>query len=255
MATPNETFKQYGQLPFYYFNGLLISNDATTPNTLIDVAAGSCLDSTATFQINLTAPITISNAFVGAGGLDTGTVAASTVYSVYLLGDPVNQTQPKGVISTSATPLMPAGYEVYSLIGYVVTDSSKNFLKGYWSDNDTATRTFTYDAPQATGVTAGHATSYTAVDLSALVPNVNNTPVVIAYSFNPNAATTSFLLLQGVNSTGAAVKITGQVASAPITGNATVLAQISSSKPEINYTGVSSSDTTVLNVAGYSYYL
>jgi len=247
---------QYGQELPYYINGFGISNNATTPNTKLDIAAGSCLDSTGTFQLNSNAVITINAAVNGLNGLDAGTFAASTVYAVYLVWDPVTFNATGAVISTSLTaPLMPFGYSAYLLIGFAVSDSSVHFLKGYWSAGNSSTRVFTYDAPQATAVTAGHATTYTAVDLSALVPNINNTPVSIAYSFTPNAATTSILKMQGAQSTGDAVAITGQVATVPITGNATVLAQIASSKPEINYKGVSGSDATALNVAGYTWYV
>ena len=255
MPTPNETAKQYGQQPFYYVNGLGISNNATTPNTQLDIAAGTILDSTATYQIGTTATITINGAVNGLNGLDTGALAASKVYSVYLVADPVNQQITGAMISLSATPLLPFGYSAFALIGYIVTDASVHFLKGYWTAGDSAYRKFIYDAPQATAVTAGHAVAYTAVDLSALVPAVNNLPVSIAYSFTPNAATTSFLKLQGVNETGDAVKITGQVAAVPITGNASVFAQLTSSLPKINYTGVSASDATALNVAGYDFIL
>lgn len=251
---------QYGQYLPYYINGLGISNDATTPNTLLDIAAGSCLDVTGTFQFTSNTSIQINSAINGLNGLDTGAIAASTVYAVYVVWDPVTLQPNAAMISLSLTqPLMPFGYSAFLLIGYVTTDSSKNFLKGYWSAGNSTTRTFTYDALQATSVTAGHATSYANVNLITLVPNVPNTPVQIYSSFTPNAATTSILSLQAGNATGAQAMITGQVASVPITTINTILAQpvsiTSVISPVINYKGVSGSDTTAISVAGYQWFV
>lgn len=255
-----QTSVQYGQYLDYYINGLGISNDVTTPNTLLDIAPGSCLDSTGTFQLTSNATIVINGAVNGLNGLDTGTLAASKVYAVYMIWDPVT-LQPNGaMISLSLTqPLMPFGYSAFLLIGYVVTDASVHFLKGYWSAGNTSSRTFTYDAVQATAVTAGHATTYTNVNLITLVPNVPNTPVQIFSSFTPNAATTSILSLQAGNATGAQATITGQVATVPITTINTILAQpvsiTSVISPVINYKGVSGSDTTAISVAGYQWFV
>lgn len=254
MSTPNEQSKQYGQQPFYYFNGLGISNNASTPNTKLDIAAGTCLDSTATYQLSSTATITINAATNGLNGLDTGSLAASTVYSVYLVADPVTQQATGAMISTSSTPLLPFGYSAYALIGYITTDASVHFLKGYWTGSDGANRKFIYDAPQATAVTAGNATSYTAIDLSALVPNLNNFPVAINFAFTPGAASRQ-LKLQGAASTGDQIVITGQVTSVVVSDQVTVWAQTASSKPEIKYLVSNSGDAVAINVAGYDFSL
>ena len=57
----NQTSKAFPYSSFipFYVNGLGISNNATTPNTKLDVAAGTCLDSTGTFQMSLNASVTI----------------------------------------------------------------------------------------------------------------------------------------------------------------------------------------------------
>src|SRR5580658_10166225 len=94
---------QYGQDLDYYINGLQISNDATTPNTLLDIGPGSCLDSTGTFQLNSNSTIVINAAVNGLNGLDTGTFAASTVYAVYVVWDPVTNLPTGAMISKSLT--------------------------------------------------------------------------------------------------------------------------------------------------------
>lgn len=254
MPVPNEQSKQYGQQPFYYVNGLGLSNDATTPNTKLDVAVGTIIDSTATYQMALTTAVVINAAANGFNGLDTGSLAASKVYYVYLIADVVSGQATGAMISLSATPLMPFGYQAFALIGYVATDASSHFLLGYWTAGDSPFRKFIFDAPQATAVTAGAATSYTAVDLTKWVPLVANTPVMMAYAFTPGAASRQ-LKLQGVLSTGDAAIITGQVTSVVVSGNVEVWAQISAAKPEINYLVSNAGDAVALNVAGYAFAL
>lgn len=253
MPTPNEAYKQYGQQPFYYVNGLKLTNDATTPNSIIDVSLGTTLDSTATYQIGSTVAMTASLLVAGLGGLDTGTVAASTVYAVYLIADPVS-AQPSGIMfSLSLTqPLMPFGYSAFALLGYVATDASSHILKGYWSNGDSARRVFLFDAPQATAVTAGAATSYTGVALTKWLPAQANTLATLNVSFLP-AAASRVLDLQAGLAAGDQIVITGQVAAVAVTQQVNVVAQLVSSVPTVNYK-VSNADSNVaVNVAGYTY--
>lgn len=248
-----QTYVQYGQYQPYYINGFGISNDATTPNTLLDIAPGSCLDSTGTYQLSTSSTITINAALNGLNGLDTGTFAASTVYSVFLVWDPVTFNPTGAVISTSLTaPLMPFGYSAFLLIGFATTDASVHFLKGYWSAGNSSTRTFTYDAPIQ--CLSGNQTSYTGVALTAFVPAVNNTPVVIFSNFTANAAA-DVENLQGYNSTGDAVTIIAPVAGATAhtTSQNVVLAQLNSSAPSIKYKV--SAGSLVLDVCGYTWYV
>ena len=256
-----QTYVQYGQYQPYYINGFGISNDATTPNTLLDIAPGSCLDSTGTYQLSTNTSIVINAAVNGLNGLDQGTFAASTVYAVYLVWDPVTFQSTGAMISTSLTaPLMPFGYSAFLLIGYAVTDGSTHFLKGYWTAGNSSLRFFYYDAFQATAVTAGASTSYANVNLIHLVPNVPNTPVLVYTDFSGNAAGDT-LKLQAGNATGDQVIITAAVVTgtAHTTGLNTVLAQpvsiTSVISPVINYKVSSGSDAVAIDVAGYTWFV
>jgi|GEM_PF-1318997 len=267
MTTPvgQEGSISYGAYPFSYMNGLQISNDATTPNTLLDIGSGVCIDSTDTFQMINNGSIVINAATNGLNGLDTGSLAASKVYAVYLVSDPVSLQPIGAMISLNATtPLMPFSYSAFKLIGYVATDSSFHFLLGYWTAGEgNSRRIFMYDAPQATAVTAGAQTSYTNVDLTKWVPlppTGGNRPVWIATNFAPNAAADT-LKLQPGNATGDAVTITAAVAAgtAHVTRNDFLLAQtvaISTvPSPTINYKVSSGSDAVAINVAGYEWFV
>jgi len=253
MATIPQTYKQYGQIPFFYMNGLGISNDATTPNTKLDIAAGTCIDNSETYQMELLAPVVINAANNGLNGLDTGSLAASLVYAVFLISDPVSANPTGAMLSLSYTaPLMPFGYSAFKLIGFVTTDASSHFLLGYWTAGNAGSRLFFYDAPQATAVTAGAATTYTAVDLTTLVPLVDNTPVWIDTAFTPGAASRT-LKMQPITGTGDAVTITGQVTSVVVTTNSLLMAKIASAKPEIAYKVSNAGDAVAINVGGYQF--
>lgn len=247
---------QFAQTPWKYVNGLTISNNATTPNTKLDVASGSILDSTGVYQLSLPAAVTLNAASTGLNGIDTGTFAASKVYAVYLVADPVTQQTSGIMISLSLTgPLMPYGYSAYALIGYAVTDASVHFLPGYWKGVNSDRRLFMFDAPQATAVTAGAATTATGVSLAALVPAQPNVPTWLAIDATPSAAS-RVLSLTGGNQTGITAKITSQVTSVHVTANVYVMSQLVAGVPTVNYLwSAGGGDAVAINVAGFEYFL
>lgn len=248
---PYENFTDW----FLYINGLEVTNDSTTPNNIINVASGQCRDSTDTYVITNTASVNVTKTTSGLAGLDTGTIAASTLYAVYIVGDAVTGLTTGAMISTNmTTPLLPYGYNVFRKIGYVRTDGSSNFLKGYWSGNNNS-RLFMYDAPIATSITAGAATSYTALTLATFVPAIQNTPVWIAFDMTP-AAASRIMSLHPFGATGDAVSITSQVTGVHVTGNVLVQARLDSGAPKIEYKwSAGGGDAVALNVAGYQFYI
>jgi len=255
-----------------YIRDAVISNDATTPNTVLNVSAGIMRDSSNTYdlilgnyngQVNAKSTanvVTVVNAAVkGLNGLDTGSLLASKVYYVYMIADPVSGLTSGVVLSLavpSVGPLLPFGYSAYRLIGYAVTDASSHFLKMYNAGNSNARR-LTYDTPQSTSISAGAATAYFGIDLSSFIPTLPiNQIVQINYSYIPATAGNK-LSLQPANATGAAQVITGQVATVSVSGTVDVNAQIVSAgtTPEINYKVGNSSDFADINVAGFNFYL
>ena len=247
---------QFGQEPWAYANGLAISNNVATPDTKLDIAIGSILDSTGVYQISLDAAVTINAANTGLNGIDTGAFAASKVYAVFLIADPVSLQTSGCMLSLSYTaPTMPTGYSVFKLIGYATTDSSVHFLKGYWTAGNSTSRLFMYDAPLATPITAGAATTATAVVLTNLVPVVNNLPVWLYTAATPSAASRILSLTPG-NATGIAVKITSQVTSVVVTSNSLVLSQLVAGVATINYLwSAGGGDAVAIDVAGYEFFI
>jgi hypothetical protein len=258
MTTPvgQESSISYGAYPFSYANGLQIANDATTPNTVLTVGSGVTIDSTDTFQMINNGVISINAATNGLNGLDTGTFAAAKVYAVYLVSDPVTLQPIGAMISLSLTaPLMPFSYSAFRLIGFATTAAGgATFLPGYWTTGNSGFRLFMYDAPLATAVTAGHATTFTNVNLIAAVPNLNDVPVLVYTSYVP-ATAGNVLELQAGNATSYQAKVTGQVATVAVTTTSLVLAQTVSLtsvlSPVINYLESNVSDAVAIDVAGY----
>ena len=115
-----------------YLGGLTLSNDGPSPNSVIDVAAGSAASDDATTLMNLTSGYTksLSSWIVGSGngGLDTGSAAANTWYHLFVIERP-DTAVVDILISTSATsPTLPANYTKKRRIGSIKTDASSHIL-------------------------------------------------------------------------------------------------------------------------------
>ncbi len=67
-----------GQSPNLYINGMVITNDSVTPNSLLNIALGAARDSTNQTDIIVASAAVINTAVNGLNGLDTGTIAALT---------------------------------------------------------------------------------------------------------------------------------------------------------------------------------
>ena len=230
--------------------GLQVSWLSTTTLT---VGLGQARDSSNVNDIILSAGVTINAASNLINGLDTGSLGVSKVYAVYAVGDS-QQNNPSGaMLSLNQTaPLLPVGYDMYRLIGFMATDSSSHLLLGYWYGSANQ-RTFMYDAPISVGTTSTTAT-YVGIDLTKFVPLVNNLPVYLSASISGTAGDT--LSLQPGNATGAAVVITAPVSSQATAHQVLVLAQNTTIStvlsPTINYKD-SGTDTIVILVDGYQY--
>ena len=244
-------------LPFLYINGLIPSNNATTPNTKVNLSTGQCRDSNDVMDITISTALVIDTAVIGdVNGLDQSVLEASKVYAVYVIGDSSNKKASGGLISlaSNSTPLMPFGYDSYRLVGYMVTDSSVHFLKAYVAGNNNYRR-FVYDAPQATSVTAGTSATYAAIDLTTLVAPVDNLPVTFRANWTANAAADTFNM-QGGNGTGDQWGLIALVAGATAhtLGFGSVLSQLVSGVPKSNYK-VSAVGGVAINVAAFDFYI
>lgn len=241
--------------PWLYVNGLELANDATTPDEIVTIATGQCRDSTDVYQMTVTSAISVNNTVSGLNGLDTGTVAANTLYAVYVVSDPVTLQATGGLLSTSLTaPLLPFGYSAFRRIGFIRTDATSDFLLGFWSGNNNS-RLFMYDAPIATAVTAGAATTDTAVTLATFVPAIDKTPVWIKFAMTPAAASRT-LTLKTYGAVGDMYQATSQVTAVVLRDSALIVSALNSGAPSIEYLwSAGGGDAVAINVAGYQFYI
>jgi hypothetical protein len=78
---------------------------------------------------------TVAITTAGAGGLDTGTEAASTWYYLWLIYNP-GTVDVAGLISaSSSSPTLPSGYTYRALVGVVGNNASSNFIEFYQRGN------------------------------------------------------------------------------------------------------------------------
>ena len=119
-----------------YITGLRISNNGTNPTYAIDIAVGAAMDTTGVEILEQTTAALTKNINAswavgdGNGGLDDGTVAADTVYAVWLIADVTNNVV-DALFSTAFTlssVSLPTNYTLAQLIGAVCTDGSSNIL-------------------------------------------------------------------------------------------------------------------------------
>ena len=162
------------ELPAKYITGLVPSNNTTDSDHDIDISPGECRDTSDTVDMTLSSTLTkqIDAAWAvgtNAGGLDTGTVAANTIYHVWLI-----KRSDTGVVdalfSTSgSSPTMPANYDYKRWLGWVRTDSTPAIITADWIGNGNQLEMW-FKARQelATGLTA---TSYTIQSVIGYIPS------------------------------------------------------------------------------------
>jgi hypothetical protein len=111
-----------------YISGLTLSNNGTDPTNDIDIAAGVAMDDANTGWMQRTTSITKrldANWAVGTnqGGLDTGSMAGSTTYHVWLIRRPDTGVNDVLFSLSASSPTMPANYTQKRRIGSILTTS------------------------------------------------------------------------------------------------------------------------------------
>lgn len=231
--------------------------------TTLSLAAGIARDSSNRFDITLgsaypslqdktvTAPLTLNGAVNGANGLDTGSLAASSVYSVWVIGDSNGYQNTAGLISLSLTaPAMPENYNAKRLVGFAVTNGSSQFVDMFQVGNANE-REVLFDTKIATAITAGNSTTYAAVTLTAFVPAIANVMAHIDAVFTANAAG-DLLSLQKFGATGAQFEQIGQRAGT-MESDSFIPVGLDSAVPKINYKV--SAGAVAVNVRGFKFWV
>lgn len=202
---------------FKYINGMRLTYVSATTMT---VAAGQCRNSTNVNDITISSAVTIDTATNGAGGLDQGSMANSTFYAVYAIGDSFGNNAGSAVISANLTsPLLPAGYDMFFRIGYIKSSGAAAIL-AFRQDGVSLDRWMWYDAAIATDVTNGSSATYAAVDCSGSLPTNLATMVNFLCVFTPTAAADKLVLVPGTSTaTAGYASASGDVAAVAHTCN------------------------------------
>ena len=151
--------------------------------TTLSLSAGRARNSTDENDIILSESVTINGAATGANGLDSGSLANATFYAVYAIDDSTGFNSVAGMISINTTsPLMPAGYDMWRRVGWVLTDGSAEFLL-FWQYGNNKERMYYYDVGIAE-LTNGTSTSYAEIDLATSVPPIA-TEVLFDIAYTP----------------------------------------------------------------------
>ena len=232
-----------------YVNGLEL---AWASDETITMAAGAARDSANSNDIVLSAAATISNITNGANGLDTGSVAASTMYAVYVIGDSTKYESTAGLLSlaSNSEPSLPAGYDMYRRVGWVLTDGTSDNLL-FWQEGMGQVRKYFYDVG-ISELSGGSATTYTAIDLATSVPPIDTT-VILDIAYTPNSATNNAEFLPfGSSATNGVVRYGCGVAAAQV-GQIEVPAKLNSAVPTIQYKVDTSDALTLLTTGFYDY--
>lgn len=132
---------------------LLIRQSRVSPNTDVLITAD---------KLAMTSGLTLDDVDVqcdlgdaGAGGLDTGTVAASEWYYFFVIGDSTGVKDPDGFISTSTSPTLPTGYDVISDPLILLPTDSEGDLNAFMYDADSGiVRVVSNEPDTATGLLA-----------------------------------------------------------------------------------------------------
>lgn len=120
-------------IPPGYVTGWEMSINGTDPDHDFDMSAGEGQDDTQTYNMQTISTFVkqidaVWSAGSNAGALDTGTIAADTIYNVFVIYNPTTDIT-DFIISVSGSPTFPTGYSAKLLRGTLVTDSSANILE------------------------------------------------------------------------------------------------------------------------------
>ena len=273
MPTPQVQNDPIYSLPHLYISGLSISVASTT---LLAVAPGQARDANDNIDMPVgfpdllgntnpaiqfqgyMPPLFINSAINGANGLDAGTIAASTQYAIYLIGDSRGYNQVAAVLSLTSNPfpLLPFGYDSYRLLGFIETDGSSHFVYATHEPQQMASAVAYYLQPPVSVLSGGAATTFTGVDLNSAVPSgtLPNVIVELLVTFIPAAVGDTVVIRPtGSAATTGLVTITGLVAGIAQSQYIQVIAGVNgSSHASIDYEVTSSSDAVSMSVVGWT---
>lgn len=185
-----------------YLAGGALSNDAVAPNTKINVAAGQATDDTNAASISWASTLPIDCTTTGAGGLDTGALAASKCYHAWVIwkADGTTSGFADRADLAGLSPTLPSGYIFKRRDGSFFTDASAHII-GFQQIGDR----FRLNAPALDGNNVAVSATYASLTITAPLG-------VVTTAFGKIVQGTSNLFLQ-VRPVGASDGTPSQTAS------------------------------------------
>jgi hypothetical protein len=185
------------------FSGLALSNDATTPNSVLDIAPGvaNASDSSALMKLSAAMTKTVGPwaAGSGSGGLDVGSVAASSWYHAFLIQRPDTGVVDVLLSRSATSPAMPANFTKKRRLGAVKTDSSSRLIAFRQVGNE-----FTWLTPIADVVVTNQGTSVGNYAVSVPNSSTNDLKVkALIRGLMSNAAAATLLISGDDEASGA----------------------------------------------------
>jgi hypothetical protein len=230
--------------------GLTLSTAGGT--ALFSVAAGAANDSTNAMTMVLASALAKStnswSSGNGNGALDTGSIAASTWYHVFLISNSTASTVDV-LISLSLTPALPTGFTLFRRLGSMLTNGSSDWTLFIQVGNE-----FLWSVPAADIAVTNLATTATLFTLS-VPPGVQVHALIRGLVASANANTRA-LINSPDEATAAANTPAGNNTAFPVNTNSSAGAQFTLSV-RTNTSGqiraVSNAGTTTLDVATYGW--
>lgn len=221
--------------------GCTVSNSTTTPNTIINVAACQATDSTNAVLMSQSAS-TVTFTSAGAGGLDTGSAAASTWYAILIINGSSGTAYmaTKETAGATISPTMPTGYTSYRYIGSVKFNASTALLAFTQTGQQFRWGTSTVDLNTTTP-----ATVETAVTLS-VPPGLVTFPILLL-EINP-ATAGDFSFVYGGTSSPFDAALQGAITTH---FSASQIRTTTNTSSQISYNATSASDTVQINTIGW----
>lgn len=211
------------------------------------VASGKVRDANNVNDITLDSAATINTANNGLNGLDTGTIANSTQYAVYLIGDSTKYKATGAILSTDTdAPLYPLGYDMCRRIGFIYTDGSAQILP-FQQTGNSVDRAMWYDTPFQE-LTNGQSATWADVDCGSSVPDQATLIYLLAAQTPSAAGRAVYVRRNGSSATNGSGRLSGDVNAVETWGELTVPCD---SDAIFEYKVDNASDSVDLYVKGY----
>ncbi len=189
-----------GGLPIGYLDGMTLEWNSVTQ---VQIAAGTCRDSTDAFDLTLASATTITVTSTGAGGRQTGTSdTTSTWWKCLVIGDTTESNATTTLLVPQLTAFSQTGYDVFRLIGHVRNNGAGNFNR-FTTHGKTRSRRVTQEETRTLmtmfdGFHGGTDLTFQTLDISAFVPD-NTSMIDLQYSYDLDGDADKLFLSSGIN--------------------------------------------------------